>query len=129
MFVSTASWLLTWGNAVLRWQVSEDAPYTNSEVVPNLCQAWCLHTIHHAGTKQHTTRLSLNSVFCTEREDSKMEDVPITSRSTHSHWKAPVRVVSLGAQLAVADGLEPEKKSGQNPAPSGRPSEKTKKHV
>ncbi|CAL1135714.1 unnamed protein product [Cladocopium goreaui] len=37
------------------WQVSEDAPYTNSDVVANLCQA-------------------------------------------------PVRVVSLGAQLAVADG-------------------------
>ena len=23
----------------LRWRVSEDAPYTNSDVVPNLCQA------------------------------------------------------------------------------------------
>ena len=116
-----------WCHAVLRWQVSEDAPYTNSEVVPNLCQAWCLHTIHHAGTKQHTIRLSLDSVFCTEREDSKREDVPIT-RNTHSLWKAPVRVVSLGAQLAVADGLEPDdKKSGRNPAPSGtRPSEKLK---
>lgn len=60
-----------------------------------------------------------------------MEDVPITSTSssTQSHWKAPVRVVSLGAQLAVADGLEPDEKKSGNPAPSGRPSEKTKKHV